>query len=103
MAELPNNSISNHILPVSATMVGVCMTVISVIQLVPKNTLAPITDKLLAIDGLFFLISTLFSYWSLRHDSHREVLEKYADWIFMLGMILMTLVGFIIPFEMFRT
>jgi hypothetical protein len=29
--------LSSHILPVSATMIGVCMTVISVIQLAPKK------------------------------------------------------------------
>ena len=102
MSDQANNNISNHILSVSATMVGVCMTVISVIQLVPKNSMAPITDKLLAIDGLIFLMSTTLSYWSLRHESHRDVLEKYADWIFMGGLTLMTLIGFIIPFEMFR-
>jgi hypothetical protein len=102
MNDQPNQSISNHILPVSATMVGVCMTVISVIQLIPKNGMARMTDKILAVDGLFFLVSTLLSYWSLRHEEHRVRVERYADWIFVGGMILMTMVGFTIPFEIFH-
>jgi len=46
--------ISRHILPVSSTMVGVCMTVITVMQLVPKGKVASWADDLIAIDGLFF-------------------------------------------------
>ena len=43
-------------------MVGVCMTVISVIQLAPKNAISSWADKLLAIDGLAFMASTMLSY-----------------------------------------
>ncbi|WP_047538295.1 hypothetical protein [Methylotenera versatilis] len=92
--------ISRHILPVSSTMVGVCMTVITVMQLVPKGKVASWADDLIAIDGLFFLASTIFSYWSLRSDNNTAKTEAFADRLFLLGMILMVIVSFLVAFEL---
>ena len=94
-------SLSNHILPVSATMVGVCMTVISVIQLVPKNGVSEWVDQLLAMNSLLFLASTMLSYWSIRHNDEQLVMERYADRLFLLGLTLMVLVSFLVAFELF--
>ncbi len=93
--------LSRHILPVSATMVGVCMTVITVMQLVPKNTISSWADNLLAIDSLLFLASTLLSYWSVRKEEDLIKIEGYADRIFLLGMIIMVLISFLVSFELF--
>jgi hypothetical protein len=93
--------VSNHILPVSATMVGVCMTVVSVIQLIPQNAVAPWADRLLAIDSLFFLASTVLSYWSLRHPTVGTITERYADRLFLFALGVMVIVSFVIAFELF--
>jgi hypothetical protein len=93
--------LSSHILPVSATMVGVCMTVISVIQLAPKNSISSWADELLAIDSLVFLASTMLSYWSLRHKDKPLIMERYADRIFIFGMVMMVSVSFLVAFELF--
>lgn len=92
--------VSRHILPVSSTMVGVCMTVITVMQLVPKDRVSSWADDLIAIDGLFFLASTIFSYWSLRSDSNTTKAEALADRLFLLGMILMVIISFLVAFEL---
>ncbi len=92
--------VSRHILPVSSTMVGVCMTVITVMQLVPKDRVANWADDLIAIDGLFFLASTIFSYWSLRSDNNMAKTEALADRLFLLGMILMVIISFLVAFEL---
>lgn len=92
--------ISRHILPVSSTMVGVCMTVITVMQLAPKDSVASWGDNLIAIDGLFFLASTILSYWSLRSDSNTAKAEVLADRLFLLGMVLMVIVSFIVAFDL---
>ncbi|MES2580127.1 MAG: hypothetical protein V4552_06220 [Pseudomonadota bacterium] len=92
--------ISRHILPVSSTMVGVCMTVITVMQLVPKGRVANWADNLIAIDGLFFLASTILSYWSLRSDNNTARAEALADRLFLLGMVLMVIVSFLVAFEL---
>lgn len=95
------NTLSSHILPVSATMVGVCMTVISVIQLAPKNSISSWADELLALDSLVFLTSTMLSYWSIRHKDNLLKIERYADRFFILGMLMMVSVSFLIAFELF--
>ena len=98
---MQRESLANHILPVSATMVGVCMTVVSVIQLIPANAVAPWADRLLAIDSLFFLASTALSYWSLRHPAVGQFAERYADRLFLFALGVMVLVSFVIAFELF--
>jgi hypothetical protein len=82
-------------------MVGVCMTVITVMQLAPKNSISSWADDLLAIDSLFFLGSTMLSYWSLRSERNSGRAEVVADRLFIAGMILMVLIGFLVAFELF--
>jgi hypothetical protein len=82
-------------------MVGVCMTVITVMQLVPKNSISSWADDLLAIDSLFFLGSTILSYWSLRAERNLARAEIIADRLFIAGMILMVMIGFLVAFELF--
>jgi hypothetical protein len=60
-------SLAGHILPVSATMVGVCMTVISLVQIIPKSDVSSWVDALLAVDNMLFLSSALISYYAIRH------------------------------------
>ena len=95
------DNISNHIFPVSATMVGVCMTVISVMQLVPKNSISSWADQLLAINSLAFLASTMLSYWSIRHKENSSQTERYADRLFLIGLGIMVFVSFLVAFELF--
>lgn len=96
-----NTDISQHILPVSATMVGVCMTVITVMQIAPKNRITSVADDLLAIDSLFFLVSTLLSYWTIRPKESSQRFELWADRFFVIGMIFMVVISFLVAFELF--
>jgi len=82
-------------------MVGVCMTVISVIQLAPKNAISSWADKMLAIDSLAFMASTMLSYWSIRHKDALWKSERYADRLFLIGLFIMVLVSFLVAFELF--
>ena len=94
-------NLSNHILPVAATMVGVCMTVISVLQLIPKSGIPPWVDDLLSVDSLLFLVSAFMSYWALRHRQQETFVERLADVMFLTGLTLMVLAGFLVSFELF--
>ncbi|MEO8331172.1 MAG: hypothetical protein ABI479_01965 [Gallionella sp.] len=91
---MKNNNLSNHILYVSATMVGVCMTMLSIIQLIPKQIVSRWVDDALTLDSMLFLVSTLLSYWALRHELVSDKYEKTADLVFLAGMILLVLTGF---------
>jgi len=101
----PNGSnrpdISAHVLPVSATMVGVCLTAIGLVRLVEANTqLALIIDNLIAIDSVFFLLAAVLSYASLRSVSAARRLEGYADMIFLVGLGLMVGISFMLAWEL---
>jgi hypothetical protein len=101
----PNNHLEDdiciHIFTVSSAMVGVCLTVIGLIRVVitlgKHDTLA---DDLLAADAFLFLVACLLSYWALRTRSIRRMhrVERFADGIFLLAMILMTVVCGVITY-----
>jgi len=91
--------ISIHIFTVSSAMVGVCLTVIGLIRVVITFGKADtVADDLLAADAFLFLVSCLLSYSALRTRSKRRMhrMERIADGIFILAMILMVVIcGFI--------
>ncbi len=94
-----NNSSSNlsgHILPNSATMAGVCVTVISIIKGMHVGYHGLIVDKILAMDSVIFLGSAACSYFALRFQYKSKRLENLADTLFMLGLLTMVIgtVGF---------
>jgi hypothetical protein len=92
--------LADHILPSSATMIGVCMTVISVAHLIPRHSISRHVHEMLAFDSLLFLGSAMLSYFSIRRPMMAERYERMADIIFLLGLALMVVVGFVIAFEL---
>lgn len=95
-----DRGISNHILPTSATMAGVCITVISIVRLVEANRhVSTIIDNIMAVNGLIFLASCFLSYSSLRSPRRAAAFERYADILFLTGLSLMVVGGFLIAWE----
>ncbi len=88
-----------HIFTVSAGIVGVCLTVIGLIRVViTLRKTDTVADNLLAIDAFLFLLACLSSYWALRTRSQRRMhtVERFADAIFILALLLMvTVCGFV--------
>jgi len=93
-----SQSLSGHILPTSATMVGVCMTVISIVKLAHAGPAGVVIDKILAFDSVLFLLSAVFSYLSLRFGSNTVRLENIADNAFMVGLVCMVIAAFVLSF-----
>ncbi|BEP35412.1 hypothetical protein GmRootV59_23830 [Variovorax sp. V59] len=83
--------LSAHILPTSATMIGVCMTVMSIGHLGPRDDLRLLIDRLLAIDALVFLASALLSFISMRSRSSGVRLEAWGEMVFIAGLALLAL------------
>ncbi|HEY0180898.1 MAG TPA: hypothetical protein VGC30_14885 [Dokdonella sp.] len=84
-----------HIFTASAAKVGVCLTVIGLIRVVVVTTkVGTVADDLLAADATLFMVSCLLAYWALRARGGRRVhrIERAADAIFLVGLILMTAV-----------
>jgi hypothetical protein len=91
-----------HIFMVSAAMVGVCLTVIGLLRVVITIQKADtFADDLLAGNAVLFLASCLSSYWALRTRSKRRMhrVERFADSIFILSMIIMAVACIFITYE----
>ena len=95
-----STGIANHILPTSATMTGVCVTVISIVRLTEATRhVSTIIDSAFALTGLVFLISCFLSYISMRSVRFNGRLEKYADVFFMIGLSMTVMGGFMLALE----
>ena len=56
-------------------------------------------DKALAIDCVLFMASALFSFLSIRLESSTRGLERWAEVIFIFGLVSMTIIAVIFSFE----
>ena len=94
-----SNDLSHHILPNSAAMVGACIMVISIVKSMGPGLANHLIDKALAFDSLLFMISALLSFSSIRLKQSSERLERWAEMIFLVGLVSMTLITVIFSFE----
>ncbi|GEP45324.1 hypothetical protein [Brevifollis gellanilyticus] len=81
--------IASHIFSTSAMMMGLCLTVISLMDVRSgTNRLATVVDDIIALDALFFLVSCFLSYGALRSRRVRRMhhVEAFADGVFLIGM-----------------
>ena len=88
------NQTSQHILNTSATLLGICLFVISSLRMNDKIATSLI-DDCTSVVAILLTISCFLSFVSIRtNDRAREVrLESFADYLFMasLGGILLTI------------
>ena len=92
-----------HIFTVSAGMVGVCLTVIGILQIViPSHLALGFADDFLAGDAALFLLACILSYWALRTRSKRRMhrVERFADGVFLLALIFMGSICVFITYAM---
>ena len=89
-----NKKIALYVFSGANTMVGVCLTVITLFRIM-KTGLQTYADEVLALDISLFIIASILSYAVLRNDENKH-LEKWADLFYYAGMIIMFFVGLII-------
>jgi uncharacterized membrane protein len=95
--------VSIHIFDTSATMVGVCLTVIGLFRLMLQlKSISTWADDLLSIDATLFLSACGLAYWALRTRSlkRRHRTEKIADLIFLGALTLMTAICGLITYTL---
>ncbi|POZ50836.1 hypothetical protein AADEFJLK_03307 [Methylovulum psychrotolerans] len=56
-------------------------------------------DKFLAVDSLVFMVSALLSFSSIRTVRMEANLERWAEILFLLGLVSMTLITLVFAFE----
>ena len=81
--------IAAHIFSASAVLLGLCLTIISVVRGNSQpDRLETVVDDILAVDGLIFLVACFLSYAGMRarHLRRMHKVESVADAAFLLGM-----------------
>lgn len=84
-----DGDVTIHIFLTSATMIGVCLTIIGISKAVFHfKQIETIVDDLLSVDALLFLSACVLSYVALRtRTAHRHhLIEKAADGIFLIAL-----------------
>lgn len=89
-----------HVFMVSSGLVGVCLTVLGISKAVVRlRSVRAISQDLLAVDALLFLLACLASYLALRTGGRRQtILARCADWLFLGGLALMAVVCVLIAY-----
>jgi hypothetical protein len=90
--------LSAHILPTSATMIGVCMTVLSIGRIGAGGNWHMLIDKALAVDALIFLTSAFMSFAAMRVSLGSRRYERWADGVFVFGLGLLVVVALSLAF-----
>ena len=83
-------------------MVGVCITVIGLFRVVSRSAhVDSIADNLLAVDAVVFLASCFLSYLALRARTRHHIrrFEQGADYLFLAGLVMLSVVGVLIAYE----
>ncbi len=94
------SNLVGHILPTSGTMLGVCMTVLSIVKAFGIDAqFGKWIDDILAIDALLFLVSAFLSYLSLRGENKGIPYEERADRVFMLALVVMGFTVLILTYQ----
>jgi hypothetical protein len=93
-----NGGLSAHILPTSATMIGVCLTALYISLLGPAGASRVLVDKVLAVDVLVFLLSAVLSFVSMRSDRGGRRAEIRAEAVFLAGLGLLAIVALTLAF-----
>ncbi|MDT4859142.1 hypothetical protein FQZ97_936410 [compost metagenome] len=90
--------LSAHILPTSATMIGVCLTALYISLLSPFSAGRMVVDKLLAVDALVFLVSAVLSFLSMRVHGRAARFESLAENVFIGALGLLALGALVLAF-----
>jgi hypothetical protein len=90
-----------HLLSVSGTLAGLCVTVVALMHTLNATTFtATIMDDLFALCALLFLSCTylIFSALRIQRPQVARLLIKIVDAVFLIGLTLMTAAGFMMVY-----
>jgi hypothetical protein len=97
-----SESLASHILPVSGTMIGVCVTLIGLVKLADARHGSSHVNEYAAMAAVTLLASALTSYLSIPYSNRTKLsfqIERMADMIFLCGLIGITLVATLFAYQ----
>ncbi len=97
-----SKELSRHILPTSATMIGVCVTLVGLVKVVESRSGPSHVDEYAALAAILFLVSVAASYLSIRYAGQNRASERYeriADVLFLAGLLGITVIAVLFAYE----
>jgi hypothetical protein len=97
-----SSELSRHILPTSATMIGICTTFIGLVKVAEAKIGPSHVDEYAALTALMFLISATASYLSIRYSKRvgmSKRCETLADQFFAVGLFSITIIAMLFAYE----
>lgn len=93
------NDKSAHILNASSNLLGLCFLVLTSLKIL-KMTQKTYIDETVTIALVFFMLSCILSFLSIKGDIKRgTTLENVADYLFLGGLIVLFLTAILIIFN----
>ncbi len=90
-----------HLLSVSATLAGLCVTVVALMKAFGGHSgSATVVDDLFAVCALLFLASTYLIFWALKTTKPglANLLVHVLDVVFLVALTLMTCAAFVMVY-----
>jgi len=90
-----------HLLTVSSTLAGLCVTVVALMKGLGKGmAAASVADDLFALCSLLFLASTYLIFWALKTKKPHlaTALVRLLDVVFLVALTLMTGAAFVMVY-----
>lgn len=89
-----------HVFMVSSGLVGVCLTVLGISKAVVRiRSVRALSQDMLAVDALLFLLACLCSYLALRSAARFQLwMSRAADWFLLSGLSLMVVLCVLIAY-----
>jgi hypothetical protein len=97
-----SRELSHHILPTSATMIGICTTFIGLVKVAEAQMGPSHVDEYAALAALLFLVSAASSYLSIRYSNLSGLsqrCERIADVLFLAGLFSITIIAMLFAYE----
>jgi hypothetical protein len=69
---MPSARLASHILPVSGTMIGVCVTLVGLVKVAEARSGTGHVDEYAALAAISFFASSLTSYLSIRYSNKAD-------------------------------
>lgn len=98
-----DDSLFGHIMMQASMKVGMCLTLLGLVKVVEgaKGQMV-ITDEVLAVDALLFLVSNLIAYYALKQTSvkRKEQFGRVGDVLFTVALVLLVAVCALLAFQL---
>ena len=75
-------------------MAALCVLVMALAKLIKLRSGTGLMDFAMAVNSVFFLVSTVCSFISMRAGKMAAFLERLSDVVFVLGVLMLVLFGF---------